>query len=386
MAALDLICPQCHSAIRLEDRRCPGCGNDLTLTMLLLEGQATASKGGSTLPHIVDILVPKVGEVLLSKELITEDQLRLALDYQRKKNAQGQSQMLGQTLVELEMISRENLDTVIMVQVLELQAALQSANQELERRVLERTAELERALGKLDEVNQLKTNFVANVSHELRTPLSQIKGYVSLLADNMLGALNADQMDAMQSTLQATNRLERLIEDLIRLASAARGELVLDISSFCITDLAASIITRALPKAHRANVKLMSRLPPQPIFAEGDIEKISWVISQLVDNAIKFTPTGKNVTLTIEVDHASSRVFTNVSDAGIGIPFGRLPELFHTFHQLDGSATRRYGGTGLGLALVYRILEAHRTQIKVESAPGQGSVFSFELPVAYTGG
>ena len=384
MDTLDLICPQCHTTIRPEDRRCPGCNTDLTLTLLLLEGQAAASKDSSKVPHIVDILVPKVGEVLLDKNLVTEDQLRLALDYQRKKNAQGQSQMLGQTLVELEMISRENLDTVIMVQVLELQAALQSANRELERRVLERTAELERALSKLDEVNQLKTNFVANVSHELRTPLSQIKGYVSLLADNMLGALNADQMDAMQSTLQATNRLERLIDDLIRLASAARGELVLDISSFCITDLASSVITRAAPKAQRANVNLMSHLPPQPVFAEGDIEKINWVISQLVDNAIKFTPIGKNVTLTLEVDQSNSRVFTNVSDNGIGIPFGRLPELFHTFHQLDGSATRRYGGTGLGLALVYRILEAHHTQIKVESAPGQGSVFSFELPVAYT--
>jgi len=384
MDTLDLICPQCHTTIRPEDRRCPGCNTDLTLTLLLLEGQAAASKDSSKVPHIVDILVPKVGEVLLDKNLVTEDQLRLALDYQRKKNAQGQSQMLGQTLVELEMISRENLDTVIMVQVLELQAALQSANRELERRVLERTAELERALSKLDEVNQLKTNFVANVSHELRTPLSQIKGYVSLLADNMLRALNADQMDAMQSTLQATNRLERLIDDLIRLASAARGELVLDISSFCITDLASSVITRAAPKAQRANVNLMSHLPPQPVFAEGDIEKINWVISQLVDNAIKFTPIGKNVTLTLEVDQSNSRVFTNVSDNGIGIPFGRLPELFHTFHQLDGSATRRYGGTGLGLALVYRILEAHHTQIKVESAPGQGSVFSFELPVAYT--
>lgn len=383
MTTLDLVCPQCHTAIRPEDRRCPGCKTDLTLTMLLLEGQATSSKDASKVPHIVDILVPKVGEVLLDKGLVTEDQLRLALDYQRKKNAQGQSQMLGQTLVEFGMISRENLDTVIMVQVLELQAALHSANRELERRVTERTAELERALSRLDEVNQLKTNFVANVSHELRTPLSQIKGYVNLLADNMLGDLNADQMNAMQSTLQATNRLERLIDDLIRLASAARGELVLDISSFCITDLAASVITRAAPKAQRANVNLTIHLPPQPVFAEGDNEKINWVISQLVDNAIKFTPTGRNVTLTIEVDQSKSRVFTNVSDNGIGIPFGRLSELFHTFHQLDGSATRRYGGTGLGLALVYRILEAHHTQIKVESAPGQGSVFSFELPVAY---
>jgi len=383
MAALDLSCPQCHTAIHPEDRNCPGCGADLTLTMLLLEQHAIASTAGSKLPHIVDILVPKLGEVLLSKGLVTEDQLRRALDYQRQKNAQGQSQMLGQTLIELKMISRENLDNVIMVQVLELQAALQSANHELEKRVMERTAELESALSKLNDVNQLKNNFVSNISHELRTPLSQIKGYIDLIAENALGELNAAQADAMHSTLLAVHRLEKLIEDLIRLASAARGELVLDMSSFCISDLAASAISRAMPKAQKANVILTSRIPSEPVFAEGDSEKINWVVTQLIDNAIKFTPEGKDVTLTIEVDTSNSRVFTNVSDSGIGIPFARLPELFHTFHQLDGSATRRYGGTGLGLALVYRILEAHRTQIKVESAPGHGSVFSFDLPAAH---
>ncbi len=383
MATLDLSCPQCHTSIHPEDRNCPGCGADLTLTMLLLEQHAIASTAESKLPHIVDILVPKLGEVLLSKGLITEEQLRHALDHQRIKNAQGQSQMLGQTLIELSMITHENLDNVIMVQVLELQAALQSANHELEKRVIERTAEVESALSKLNDVNQLKNNFVSNVSHELRTPLSQIKGYVNLLAENTLGELNTEQAEAVQSTLQAVHRLEKLIEDLIRLASAARGELVLDISSFCISDLAASVISRAMSKAQKANVNLTSRIPSEPVFAEGDSEKINWVITQLIDNAIKFTPEGKNVTLTIEVDKLNSRVFTHIGDSGIGIPFTRLPELFHTFHQLDGSATRRYGGTGLGLALVYRILEAHRTQIKVESAPGHGSVFSFDLPVAH---
>jgi signal transduction histidine kinase len=351
--------------------------------MLLLEQHAIASTAGSKLPHIVDILVPKLGEVLLSKGLLTEDQLRHALDHQRLKNAQGQSQMLGQTLIELNMITHENLDNVIMVQVLELQAALQSANQELEKRVMERTAEVESALSKLNDVNQLKNNFVSNVSHELRTPLSQIKGYVNLLAEKTLGELNTEQTDAVHSALQAVHRLEKLIEDLIRLASAARGELVLDISSFCISDLATSVISRAMSKAQKANVNLTSRIPSEPVFTEGDSEKINWIITQLIDNAIKFTPEGKNVTLTIEVDKLNSRVFTSISDSGIGIPFTRLPELFHTFHQLDGSATRRYGGTGLGLALVYRILEAHRTQIKVESAPGHGSVFSFDLPLAH---
>jgi signal transduction histidine kinase len=146
--------------------------------------------------------------------------------------------------------------------------------------------------------------------------------------------------------------------------------------------MAHSIITRHQSKAHRANVVLESDIPSNPVFTEGDMEKLNWVMSQLIDNAIKFTPAEGQVTLSIEVDLPRAIVFVTVRDTGIGIPFDRLPELFQSFHQLDGSATRRYGGTGLGLALVYRILDAHHTQIKVESAPGQGSIFSFELPMS----
>ncbi|MEK7784509.1 MAG: ATP-binding protein [Chloroflexota bacterium] len=113
----------------------------------------------------------------------------------------------------------------------------------------------------------------------------------------------------------------------------------------------------------------------------GDEEKLAWVLLQLVDNAVKFTPAGGRVTLSLTPNPERARVLIAVKDTGIGIPFDRMPELFQPFHQLDGSSTRRYGGTGLGLALVRQILEAHGEQVKVESLIGHGSTFSFELPI-----
>mgnify|MGYP001436914413 CR=1 FL=1 len=112
----------------------------------------------------------------------------------------------------------------------------------------------------------------------------------------------------------------------------------------------------------------------------ADYEKISWVISQLVDNALKFTPQGGRVSVSTNPE-GDGRVWVAVRDTGIGIPEDRLAEIFEAFHQLDGSATRRYGGTGLGLALVQKIVEAHQTGVQVTSEVGKGSCFQFSLPV-----
>ncbi|MBI5828113.1 MAG: hypothetical protein HZB20_00895, partial [Chloroflexi bacterium] len=166
-------------------------------------------------------LVPRLGEFLVRRGFLTEEQLQTALAHQRQNTEQGQQQMFGQSLLELKLISREQLDNAIMAQVLELQAALQTSNRQLEKRVADRTAELVRALAKVNEVNQLNTDFVSNISHELRTPLAQIKGYVLLLNDGTLGDLDPDQTTAVAASAAAIARLERLIEDLIRFASAA---------------------------------------------------------------------------------------------------------------------------------------------------------------------
>jgi len=379
---LGILCPQCNTPINSWARFCSGCGIDISVITLVLEHAAASTVEAQTAPYVPEVLVPRLGEFLIQREIITESQLQQALEHQKKQTTQGAGKMLGETLIELGMVSRPNIERAIVGLVLELQTALQASNRQLQERVAERTAELEEALKKVNEINHLKVDFVSNISHELRTPLAQIKGYVVLMSEGMLGELNSEQTDAIRATVAATERLEHLIEDLIRFASAARGELVINSNVFSLSDLAQSMVNRSIGKAHKSNLQLKCDIPDQPIFVRGDVEKLSWVILQLIDNAIKFTPGGGSVTLTVKPNPNGRSVNVTLKDTGIGIPPERIPELFQAFHQLDSSSTRRYGGTGLGLALVMRIAEAHDTRIRVESEVGKGTTFSFDLPVA----
>jgi signal transduction histidine kinase len=135
-----------------------------------------------------------------------------------------------------------------------------------------------------------------------------------------------------------------------------------------------------MSKAQRGNVRIEIHLPSDlpPVHADG--RKITWVISQLVDNGIKFTPSGGKVTL--RAGGVSDRVWVTVEDTGVGIPASRMNELFEPFHQLDGSITRRQGGTGMGLYLCKQIVEAHGSKITLQSKEGSGSTFLFDLPIA----
>src|SRR5512134_1185857 len=172
-----------------------------------------------------EMLVPRMGEYLIQKGLITEAKLQQALDYQLEQTARGNAVLLGQALTDLKILERVELDQAVTEQILQLRSALQAANRTLERRVEERTAELQRALERVSELSQLKANFISNISHELRTPLTHIKGYVELLITGSLGSITEEQRHALQVSQQSTNRLETLIEDLIMVSLASRGEL-----------------------------------------------------------------------------------------------------------------------------------------------------------------
>jgi two-component system sensor histidine kinase/response regulator len=262
--------------------------------------------------------------------------------------------------------------------VRELQEALQAANQQLEDRVARRTQELEQALYHLDEMNRLKTNFVANISHELRTPLTHIKGYGALLRDT-LGALNAEQQNAVQIMLEAASRLGRLIEDLISYASTAQGKMLINPTAFSLETLAQSILAQPNFMLARARLLIRAEIEENLPLALADYEKVEWVIQHLLDNAVKFTPDGGEVVLRASL--RDERLQVSVQDTGIGIPPERVNELFEPFHQLDGASNRHYGGTGLGLTLVKQFVEAHDSAIKVQSYPDLGSTFVFDLPV-----
>lgn len=378
-----ILCPQCNTPLDPNARYCSGCGVDLSVITLLLERVAATAPGAkATAPFVPDLLVPRLGEFLINRQLISEDDLQKALQLQERRSREARPLMLGAALMELGLITRENLDRAIMNQIVELQTALQGSNRQLEERVAERTAALEDAFKKLNEVNQIKANFVSNISHELRTPLAQVKGYASLVADSVLGPLNQDQNDAMRAANKALDRLETLIEDMIRFATAARGELIINAGVFCISDTVVSIYNRSAAKAAKANLTVTTEIPPQPLYVHGDAEKLSWVLIQLLDNAIKFTPAGGKANLTLAANLPHRTVTVGVADTGIGVPVERIPELFQAFHQLDNSVTRRYGGAGLGLALVREIVEAHSTKINIQSELGKGSHFWFELPMA----
>ena len=328
-----------------------------------------------------EMLVPRMGEYLIQKGLITAESLQRALEYQQEEIAKGNLLVLGHALMDLKLIDRADLDQVVTEQIIHLRSALQVANRTLERRVEERTAELQKALERVSELNQLKANFIANISHELRTPLTHIKGYIELLISESLGAITEEQRHALQVSQQSTGKLETLIEDLIMVSLASRGELSLKQESVDIRRLSNLAIKSSTNKAQERGVHLHAVIDDNVPFVQADAQKVVWVLGQLIDNGIKFTSSGGSVVVSIKRE-GEQLVVVSVTDTGIGIPSNRLSDIFEPFHQLDGSATRHYGGTGLGLSLVRQIIEAHGSMLEVQSTEGHGSTFKFPLLVA----
>ncbi len=319
-----------------------------------------------------------MGEYLVHKGLVSADDLQKALAYQQEENAKGNTILLGQALIDLKFIERAQLDQAVTEQIIQLRSALQAANRTLERRVEERTAELQKALERVSELSQLKANFISNISHELRTPLTHIKGYVELLITESLGPVTEEQKHALQVSQQSSSKLETLIEDLIMVSLASRGELSIKQENVDIRRLASLAVKSFAGKAVERGVNLHAVIDEDVPLVQADSQKIAWVMGQLIDNGVKFTPADGNVVVSVKRE-GENLVIVSITDTGIGIPSSHLDDIFEPFHQLDSSTTRRYGGTGLGLSLVRQIIEAHGSMLDVQSAEGHGSTFKFPL-------
>ncbi len=325
-----------------------------------------------------EVLVPRIGDYLVERGFLKPDQLTHALELQKAYRANGGNILLGDLLLELKYIDRNRLDQAITEQIIQLRNALEEANRTLEQRVIQRTHELQVALNKLAELDKLKSNIIANISHELRTPLTHIKGYQELLLAGAMGDLPAEVANTLKTIRRSTERLERLIEDLINFSQMSKGDVALKFVEVDLNKLVANVMKHSQPKADEKKIKLHALLPDAPAIIQVDEEKISWVVLQLLDNAIKFTPVEGSIAVTIQQEPIGYKV--SIEDSGIGIPAEKMDEIFEPFHQLDGSSTRRYGGTGLGLSLVKQIIEAHHSQIKVSSELGKFARFEFTLP------
>jgi GAF domain-containing protein len=230
----------------------------------------------------------------------------------------------------------------------------------------------------LEEVSQHKSQFLANMSHELRTPLNAILGYTELMADGAYGE-PSDKMLGILKRLEANGKhLLGLINDVLDLSKIEAGQLELELSDFCVQDIAQTVRSTLEPLAADKKLAFKIDLSPGLPPGHGDGRRLTQVLINLVGNAIKFTDAGE-VVITAKATDGSFHL--SVRDTGPGISAADQAKLFQEFQQADNAITRKKGGTGLGLAISKRIIEMHGGKIWVESLPGQGSTFAFTLPV-----
>jgi signal transduction histidine kinase len=230
----------------------------------------------------------------------------------------------------------------------------------------------------LEVASQHKSQFLANMSHELRTPLNAILGYTELMADGIYGELPEKTMGVLKRLESNGRHLLGLINDVLDLSKIEAGQLVLELSDYSLEDIAQTVRSTLEPlaadKKLAFKVDVAAKMPP----GRGDGRRLTQVVINLVGNAIKFTDVGEVV---IKAAATDGSFHLSVRDTGPGISATDQAKLFQEFQQADNAITRKKGGTGLGLAISKRIIEMHGGKIWLESQVGQGSTFSFTVPV-----
>jgi signal transduction histidine kinase len=262
-------------------------------------------------------------------------------------------------------------NTVDLIKTFAAQSALAIQNARLFHEIEDKSRQLEVA-------SQHKSQFLANMSHELRTPLNAILGYTELMTDGAYGE-PSEKMLGILKRLEANGRhLLGLINDVLDLSKIEAGQLELELSDYCVQDIAQTVRSTLEPLAADKKLAFKLELAPDLPPGHGDGRRLTQVLINLVGNAIKFTDAGE-VAIKAEANNGSFHV--SVRDTGPGISAADQTKLFQEFQQADNAITRKKGGTGLGLAISKRIIEMHGGRIWVESQPGQGSTFAFMLPV-----
>jgi PAS domain S-box-containing protein len=227
------------------------------------------------------------------------------------------------------------------------------------------------------EAERAKNEFTALVSHELRTPLTSIRGSLGLLESGVLGELPEKGQRMIEIAIENTDRLVRLINDILDLERINSGTIDMRHEPCDAAQLVTQVVEEMQPVAGAGGLRLESRCVPITLWADGD--RIHQVLINLVSNAIKFSGSGETVSISAEL--SEGMVLFRVTDQGRGIPGDMLESIFERFRQVDTSDSREKGGTGLGLSICNTIIEHHRGRIWVESKLGEGSTFSFVLPV-----
>ncbi len=235
--------------------------------------------------------------------------------------------------------------------------------------------------GELEDVERLRRDLVANVSHELKTPITAIRAHL----ENLLDGVERPDPETLQVMLTQSERLGRLVDQLLDLSRLESGDVPLDREPVELAPLVTQVLSEIDVARPDRGVAVSSVIPDDLPPAMADRERVHQVLFNLIDNAVRYTPPGGAVTVTAHRLNGSVEV--EVHDNGVGIPAEHLPRLFERFYRVDTSRSRADdGGTGIGLAIARSVVEAHGGHIHADSEPGEGSTFTFELPVAFVAG
>jgi len=259
---------------------------------------------------------------------------------------------------------------------------LEKANREL----TDKKRELETANIELHAANRMKSQFLANVSHELRTPLNSIIGFSELLEEKAFGDLNERQTQYVEFIRSSGGHLLQLINNILDLSSIEAGRVEVAATEFSVSEALGEILGIVKPMAHSRDITIETRAAPASPKLRADKAKFKHIMFNLLTNAVKFNNDGGHVYLDWETTDEPSGlelkryILFKIRDTGVGIAEEDRERVFRGFEQIDSSATREYGGAGLGLVLTKRLVELHGGEIWFDSAPGEGTTFYVKLP------
>ncbi len=348
------------------------------------EGAATLSADGTILyaNHALGSIVFRMPEELMGKSAL--EVVRWG-DHALFQTALQAAQEQGTSIGELSLLTPggQEIPVLIRLKRLELDQAQAiafclvvtdltnlKANQELQSKL----QELERTNRGLEDLSQVKDDFVANVSHEIRTPLTAIKEGISLMRDEVLGTLSPKQLEFLKIVDQNVERLTELISNLLDLSKIEVGRMRLARRRVSLLELAKAVVKTIQPLSGTRALRIEEASLSE---AFADPDRVYQVLMNLLSNAVKFTR--ENGAIAIRLKTEAGQVVVSVQDDGVGIAHEDIPRLFHKFSQV-GQAGGPRRGTGLGLVLCKEIVEAHGGTIGVESEAGKGSTFTFALP------
>ncbi|MDR4499052.1 MAG: ammonium transporter [Candidatus Scalindua sp.] len=258
-------------------------------------------------------------------------------------------------------------------------ARLQDLNVLLEKRVEERTDELQKTNIALEKANRLKSEFLATMSHELRTPLNSIIGFAEVLRDEVVGTLSAEQKEYLSDIHGSGQHLLNMIDSILDLSKIEAGKLELHYEEFPVKEAVNEVLDTIIGYSNKKGIRIHINIQADVPSIKGDKVKFKQIMFNLLSNAVKFTP--ENGRVVVNAGLKNQHIQVAVSDTGIGIKPEDMDKIFEAFRQVDASYARRYEGTGLGLTLTKRLIELHGGKIWVISDFGKGSTFTFTLPL-----